>query len=83
MIKRNTYCVAVILFEGQVLDVLTPDINNCIARETGEICGGCDRCILMQAEYYMYPILYMYVDGMTSAANLKDYLIKRSRYYDV
>ena len=63
-----------------VLDVLYPELNNCQARGISELCGGCDSCLLMQAEYYGYPILYVSVGDEQTAKGLSGYLRNKGRY---
>lgn len=74
--------VAIVFDEDNkvVLDILCPALNNCSARGIDELCGGCDSCLLMQAEYYKYPVLYVTVEDEQIAKGMKEYLINRKRY---
>ena len=48
--------------KNEVIVILAPELDSCEPREVGEFCGGCDMCLLRQAEYYEYNILYIDVD---------------------
>lgn len=74
--------VAIVFDEDKrkTLDILCPELNNCSSWGISELCGGCDSCLLMQAEYYGYPILYVSVGDEQTAKGLSEYLINRKRY---
>jgi hypothetical protein len=40
-----------------------PKTNSCGARETGDLCGGCNSCLLMQAEHLGFLIVPRQTDG--------------------
>lgn len=74
--------VAIVLGNDRrkMLDVLCPKLYNCSAWGISELCGGCDSCLLTQAEYYGYPILYVYVEDERSAKGLKQYLTNMEKH---
>jgi hypothetical protein len=48
--------VEVLADDGEVIHVLDPDNSSCKAACIGEYCGGCDMCLMMQAQFYGYEL---------------------------
>ena len=43
----------VLVMQGiHVVDVLNENGSNCNPFDPGDLCGGCDQCLLMQASHY-------------------------------
>ncbi len=59
--KHEPKWVEVLDDNGEVIEELD---ENCVTQcgWMGEYCGGCDRCLLMQASYYGFKTRYKNAD---------------------